>query len=45
MGMVPVAPSSKRLLLPGARVLSGFRVKPALVGFSSREITYIPTLT
>jgi hypothetical protein len=44
MGIVPVAPRSKRLLFAGDKKYKGFNEKPDDKGLSRREITYMPRL-
>jgi len=44
MGIVPVAPKSKRLLFAGDKKEKGFSEKPVDQGLSRREITYMPRL-
>ena len=42
MGMVPVAPKSRRLLLPGERSEKGLSEIPEDLGLSSKDNKYMP---
>ena len=45
MGMVPVAPSRRRLWSEGDKNEKGLNDKDLDVGFSSSETMYMPTVT
>src|SRR5688572_12984874 len=45
MGIVPVAPSSKRLLVDGESAVKGLRERSAAPRLRSNEMTYMPMLS